>query len=242
MFVVSLFGTLTVIKSNIEGKTPKEVFNGNSIENIKKEIENVMIDLTKELNNPNFLKERKKMSKIKNFFTWLWGNKCTLISLTISILAVGFCNYLMFMGYLDQYQVFVENETLIKILGVALSVGYLSVDIFTTVSKYGCESLEQLDTRYREEAEKKLNALTPEQKAAVKSAIKKFQSQLELIEPKYNEAIKTIESFQTLSKIQGFDASALADSYNSALQFKNTNETLVTELRNQIEVLASKLK
>lgn len=245
MFVVSLFGTLTVLKANIEGKkTPKAVFNGNIV-SIKNELEKVMVDLKKELQENQtfeFLKENKKMEKIKKFFSWLWGNKCTLLSLTISILSVGFCNFLMFAGYLNRYQVFCENELLLKIIGVSLSVIYLFVDIFTTVSKYGCESLEQLDKRYKEEAEKKLNALTSEQKSVVKSTIKKLEIQLEAIEPKFNEAIKTVESYQTLANIKGFDTSTLVDSYNLALGFINDNKAMVEGLKAQIEGLKSKLK
>lgn len=245
MFVVSLFGTLTVMKTNIEGKKTPKVFSENNIECIKNEMGKVMIDLTDELNlNQTFelLKEKKKMKKMKSFFAWLWGNKYTLINLTMSVVAVGLCNYLMFFGYLDKYAIFNENETLAKILGVSISVIYLIVDVFTTVSKYGCESLDQLNKRYQEEAEKKLNALTSEQKTAVKSTIKKLQNQLEIIEPKYNEAIKNIENYEMLSKIKGFDTTTLYESYNLALQFKNENALAVQELKRQIEVLSSKLK
>lgn len=242
MFAISLIGALTFIKTNLE-KGKKASYNAASIEGIRSEMEKNVAELKSEMEkqNFNFLKEKNKMEKFKKFFKWLWGNKYTLISLTISIIAVAFCNYLMWFGYLDRYTIFAEHETLLKVLGIVLSLGYLAVDIFTTVTKYGCESIEQLNTRYQAEAERKLNALSPEQKAAVKSTIKNLQTQLSLIEPKYNEALKTIESFQMLSKIDGFDTSSLVEGYNQASQYAHDNTTIIAELKKQIEVLTNKL-
>ena len=40
------------------------------------------------------MKEGKQMSKFKKFFKWLWGNKCTLINIIVSVCAIGLINFM----------------------------------------------------------------------------------------------------------------------------------------------------
>lgn len=254
VLVITLIGALTFLKSNLNPKKDKKTKEmgipfetGTELSqvkhiNIATNPEQLGIDLLRKIDETLIIvKEGKKMNKIKNFFKWLWGNKCTLINIIVSVCAIGFINFMCLADYMMRYAVFARNETFFKIAIPVLSTLWLVLDIFTTVSKYGCESLKQLDVRAKETLERKLNALTPEQKKAVKGTLVELQAKLALIEPKYNECLKTIESFKTLQNIPNFDTSSLVEGYNIALQYTTQNASVVSQLKAQISLLEDRL-
>jgi len=200
-------------------------------------------EIARELNETiKIAREMKEGKKMKKFFKWLWGNKLTLINLIVSIGCVGFVNFMSFCGYMDRYEIYKENQTLFQVLFAVGGALYLVVDIFTTVSKYGCESLEQLNTRYEKRKEEKLNALTPEQKKFVKENITKLEKSYEELKKKLTTSLNTIESYKALSSIEGFDIGSLQEGYSQALAFVNANQSVATELERQITILKNRLK
>lgn len=254
VMTITLIGALTFLKSSFNSNKNKQ----------KKEVEDpfekaTTLSQVKHINmalNPSqvgiefirtidetltIMKEGKQMNKFKKFFKWLWGNKCTLINIIVSVCAIGLINFMALADYMMRYAIFARNEMFFKIAIPILSTLWLALDIFTTVSKYGCESLKDLDIRIQEAKERKLNALTPEQKKAVKSAIIELKGQLAGYEPKYNECLKTIESFNMLSKIPNFDTSSLQQGYQNALNYTTANANLIAQLKSQISLLEEKL-
>ena len=200
-------------------------------------------EIARELNETiKIAREMKEGKRMKKFFKWLWGNKFTLISLIISVGCVSFVNFMSFCGYMDRYAIYRENQILFQMLFLVGGALYLVVDIFTTVSKYGCESLEQLNTRYEKRREEKLNALTPEQKKFVKENITKLEKSYEELKKKLTTSLNTIESYKALSSIEGFDIGSLKEGYSQALAFVNANQSVATELERQINILKARLK
>lgn len=223
-----MIGILTFAKSIIKDTEPKE-------KHIK-----IGEEIAKNIFDE--MKEGKKMEKVKKFLKWLWGNKLTLINLVISISCVCFVNFMSFCGYMERYSVYCENETLFKIIIVFGGAFYLFVDIFTTCTKYGCESLEQLNTRYEKAKNDKLNALTSEQKKIVRESLSKLEKTYSELKEKLANAVNTIESYKICSTIEGFDSTSLTDGYNQAIEFVNANQSNLNELEKQVAILKAKLK
>lgn len=226
-----VIGMLTFAKSVIKEKEGKEVKEKHLVLG-----EEIAKNLYEEM------KEGKKMEKTKKFFKWLWGNKLTLINLIISVSCVALVNFMNFCGYMNRFSIYQENETVFKIIIAFGGFGYLVIDIFTTCSKYGCESLEQLNTRYEKAKNDKLNALTSEQKKIVKESLSKLEKTYNELKTKLANAVNTIESYKIFSNIEGFNLNSLTEGYNQAINFVNANQANLNELEKQVAILKAKLK
>lgn len=249
VMVLTIIGAMTFMRSKFQDKKQK------TLEKVLSEQKSLKV--MKLANNPEMevqkiaekidktieiVSEDKTMKKIADFFKWLWGNKFTLLSLTLSIGAVAFCNFLCWWGYLERYYFFAQNETMCKVVIVIVTGVYLAADIFTTISKYGCESLAQLQARYAEEAERKLNALTPEQKKIVKQTLTSLKEELAKAKVGYEQAKKEIDSYTLLASLPGYDNSANNAKYVQAQVDESKYNNLMLALQKQIATLENRLK
>lgn len=187
---------------------------------------------------------KKTMTKIKNFFKRVWGNKFTLINITINLLCVAVADYLVFSEYLLRFNFFTENQIAFKIGVPVLSALYLVLDIFTTVSKYGWENLDELKAKSQKKATEKASKLSKEQKAIIKNQIKVVENGIATLENELNDALDIIKNFEILQSLNGvITISADKHSmYHNAIGNKPILEAQISEYKLQLSQLKEALK
>lgn len=148
------------------------------------------------------------MEKLKKIIKWIWGNKLSLISIISNLVVATFSQYLLYSDYLKTYQYFQDHDIVFKVVVTILCVLWLIVNIYTTVTKYGLESLDQLRIRAEEIKVDATNKLSPEQRKVLKNTLSTFnstlyelESQLVEIDKKIEESRKVMADINTLSKV-----------------------------------------
>lgn len=187
---------------------------------------------------------KKTMTKIKNFFKRVWGNKFTLINITINLLCVAVADYLVFSEYLLRFAFIQENQLWFKIGVPVLSALYLVLDIFTTVSKYGWENLDELKAKSQKKATEKASKLSKEQKAIIKNQIKAVENGIATLENELNGALDVIKNFEILQSLNGVItiSSDKVMMYQSATSQKPILEAQISEYKLQLSQLKEALK
>lgn len=148
------------------------------------------------------------MEKLKKIFKWLWGNKLTLINIVSNLIVAAFSQFLLYSDSLKEYQFFQEHDIVFKVVVTILCVLWLLNNIYTGVTKYGLESLEQLRIRAEEIKVDATNKLNPEQRKVLKNSLSTFnsklyelESQLVEIDKKIEESKKVMADINTLVKV-----------------------------------------
>lgn len=178
------------------------------------------------------------MKKLKNFFKELWGNKFTLSNTLIVLFLATLTQVATYTEYLYKIQWFAENELVVKIASPIIALLWVFIDLFTTYTKYGFESLEALAKR-KEEA--KLKQLTKEQKSSLKATIKKLRDSLDIAKEKKKELHSLVANFETLMGV-GYNLNATErDEYNSAVTQINNIDNTILNLETKIKDLEEKL-
>lgn len=186
-----------------------------------------------------FMKE-----KITNFFKRLWGNKLTITNITINLLAVAVADYLIFSDYLLRFEFIAQNELAFKIGVPVATVIYLVLDIFTTVSKYGWESLNELNEKAKQKALQKTSKLSKEQKEVVKKQVETVKNTLNGLEDELNHFNEIINNYQVLTSLSHImpvspENTAL---YNQVMAKKPSLEVQISELKINLTQLQQALK
>lgn len=187
---------------------------------------------------------KKTMTKIKNFFKRVWGNKFTLINITINLLCVAIADYLVFSEYLLRFNFFTENQLAFKVGVPVLSALYLVLDIFTTVSKYGWENLDELKAKSQKKATEKASKLSKEQKAIIKNQIKAVENGIATLENELNDMLNIIKNFEILQSLNGVItiSSDKVMMYQNATSQKPILEAQISEYKLQLSQLKEALK
>lgn len=148
------------------------------------------------------------MEKLKKLLKWLWGNKLTLISIVSNLVVSIIAQFLLYTDALKDFEYFQVHDTAFKVVVTILCVLWLINNIFTAVTKYGLESLTQLQTRSEQLKEETTSKLNATQKKVLKGTLAKFVKALNNIETAIDEANKvinvanqTLNDLKTLSKV-----------------------------------------
>lgn len=205
-----------------------------------KDLSNTIIETTTLLERLGILMKEK----IKNFFNRLWGNKFTIINITFNLLAVAVADYLLFSDYLLRFEFIAQNELAFKIAVPILSVIYLIIDIFTTVTKYGWESLTELKEKAKQKALQKASKLSKEQKDVVKKQIENVQNTLTGLESELKHFNEIIDNYQVLTSLAHIMpvSSENTTLYNQAISKKPALEVQISELKINLAQLQQALK
>lgn len=180
-------------------------------------------------------------TKIKNFFKRVWGNKATITNITINLVAVGVMDYLTFSNELMRFSFFANNELVLKIVIPILSVIYLMLDIFTTVSKYGWETLEELRLKAEAKAEAKASALTAEQRTVLKTQIKYIKSAIEDYAQQLKAFEEIIKNYEILSSLGIAITPEKSSEYQNAVSQTSSITVSVEQLKTELERLENML-
>lgn len=246
---ISMMCLLTMIKFLINPKGKKNVIESiiSTTANVKKA--DLIIHQDEQLENTlEMLKQSRKvgiifMEKIKNFFSRIWGNKFTILNITFNLLAVAVVDFLVFSEYLLRFNFFVENELAFKIGIPVLSVLYLVLDIFTTVTKYGWESLDELNEKSEQKALEKAGQLTKEQKTFIKSQLKQIKDAMETAQKNLVGFEKVISNFELAKSLSIIPLEAeQVSNYNQAVNQKMLLSNQISKYKQQIAILEERLK
>ena len=175
---------------------------------------------------------KRFMQKIKNFFKELWGNKFTLGNTIILLFLATLSQVMTYTEYLYRINWFAEHELVVKIVSPIIAVIWVVIDLLTTYTKYGFESLEEIANRKL----KKINGrMSKEEKQTLKANLKEYKRNLLVVEEKKKQLEEQVK-----------DIEALIDSgYN--LDFNERNQydkdkTQITNLSGSIENLKAKIE
>lgn len=175
---------------------------------------------------------KRFMQKIKNFFKELWGNKFTLGNTIILLFLATLSQVMTYTEYLYRINWFAEHELVIKIISPIVAVIWVTIDLMTTYTKYGFESLEEIANR---KLNQKVGKMSKEEKQTLKANLKEYKRNLLVVEEKKKQLEEQVK-----------DIEALIDSgYN--LDFNERNQydkdkTQITNLLGSIESLKTKIK
>lgn len=176
----------------------------------------------------------KIMNKLKKFIKWVWGNKFTLID-TFAVIFIATCIQLAtYTEYMYRFEFFEKNEQIIKIVSPILVAIYVFVDLYTTYTKYGCESVEELQRRAEQKKNEKLTQLTKEQRLAVKNRLDVLKKQLKTMTSELTTLNKDVSYFETLQQIGTLFTQRDIDTYN-----KNKNEA--EKIKNNVKCLENEI-
>ncbi len=186
---------------------------------------------------------RAMFEKTKKVFKWIMGNKLSLTSIIGSIAFIGLSQYALYSDILMQWDFFNQNSLAVKIVGGILTLLFLINLIYTIVTKYGFENLDQISNRLNEVKEKKEKRLTKEQKLEVKNKLNSCKEILKKAEDKVSNYQKVIENYKVLMSIEGLQPSQEdLRKYNEAIDYIAPSKREVEQLTNQCEILKKALK
>ena len=181
--------------------------------------------------------------KIKNFFKRVWGNKATIINIVANLFVVAVADYLVLADYLLRFEFVAQNELLFKILVPILGFIYLFLDIYTTVSKYGWENLNELNVKFEQKKLEKESRLTKEQKAVLKETRDGVKKQLAEAENKLANAETIIKQVELLRSIGGVPITDdKIRSYQQATSDKVTLRGQIESFKQTLDTLNKSLK
>lgn len=192
------------------------------------------------LRNKIYKGERIMWSKLKSALKWLWGNKCTLYTTICNIIIMATANFMALTEYIYRFESLAQNKLFIQIAVPVLSVLWVAVDLYTTYSKRGCESLEELNAIAQAKAELKANKLTKEQKQTLKAQLAKLKGLLAPKEEQMAKARKRLEEIETLITF----GCASIEEQNEKIQLHKTigsQNPAVETLKKQIASIEEKL-
>lgn len=178
------------------------------------------------------------MGKVKNFFKELWGNKFTLLNTIIVLFLATLSQVMTYTEYLYRINWFAENEIVIKIASPIVAGIWVFIDLLTTYTKYGFESLDELAKR---KEEKKLASLTKEEKGKLKDNVKDLKSKLEILKEKEESVSKAISNFETLINAGYLLSVSERDEYNSNKDQIINVQNAIANLENRIKQLEEEL-
>lgn len=252
MFLV-FFALFTVIKINISNRQKTLVEKGVTSQRQLKlmqqaidpiaEGEELLETLVK---TRNILKDTgrkvgEKMKKFKEFFIWLWGNKVTLAS-TIGTLFVTACAQIaVYTDYLYQYEFFATNSILVKVLTSILGFAYVVIDLYTTYTKYGCESLTELSAKAEKKVKEKSEQLTSKEKKEIKAKIDILNSAVCKTKTIYDKYLSVIKNYEVLKGTGYVASSEETIAYNNAKNHIEEYKVSLATLDKNIAVLKAKL-
>lgn len=170
---------------------------------------------------------RKFMVKFKNFLKEIWGNKFTITNTIIVLFFATLSQVVTYTDYLYRISWFAENELVVKIASPIIAGIWVFIDLFTTYTKYGFESLQEL-------ADRKMSKLSKEEKARLKNNLKKFKDSLAIAEKKYAELVKAVSDFEALVSA-GYVVTAQEN------EAYNTNKRQVTNIESTIQNLKARI-
>ena len=241
-----LVGFIVYVRNNVFRKFGKKKILNILPKSKAEQIINLASDPKEELEQIGHLRnkiykgERIMWSKLKSALKWLWGNKCTLFTTICNVCIVVIANFMALTEYIYRFNILAENKMVIQIAVPALSILWGVIDLYTTYSKRGCESLEELNAIAQEKAELKANKLTKEQKQTLKAQLAKLKGLLAPKEEQMAKAIKRLEEIETLINF----GCATIEEQNEKIQL-NKNIALqnpaVETLKKQIASIEEKL-
>lgn len=247
---------------------PKEAINSNTQESVKTTQDNLdlvefLISKQKPLQilelsqNPTqegeelgeiFLNQmkggKKRMEKFINFWKNVWGNKFTILNILFNAFCVGTCEYLYFADYFLRFNWVSESQEVLNIVLPIIGILYLVLDVFTTITKYGWENLEELNIRYAEKALEKASRLTKEQKKVIKDNLNELKTRFSNVSNELNKVNGIIRSFEILrqlgNKIEISNEKVIA--YNEAISKQPSLNAEYEGIKQQINALKETLK
>lgn len=158
------------------------------------------------------------MTKLKNFFKWIWYNKEQLVSIIYNAVALIAANFVIWTDTINEYIAPVAINThfsafagfigvdalmLVKIISIVLSVGFAILTVRNICVKYGLSSLETIDKVLAERAAKKQNKLTSEQKKKYKEMITTLKTELKKATADEAEAEAELEKITNVHNVEG---------------------------------------
>lgn len=163
------------------------------------------------------------MTKLKNFFKWIWYNKEQLVSIIYNAVALIAANFVIWTDTINEYIapvalnthfsafagfIGVEALMLVKIISIVLSVAFAILTVRNICVKYGLSSLETIDKVLAERAEQKKNKLTSAQKKQYKEIIATLNTELKKVTTAEAEAEAELEK---ITNIYNADSSLVTD-------------------------------
>jgi len=175
---------------------------------------------------------KRFMQKIKNFFKELWGNKFTLGNTIILLFLATLSQVMTYTEYLYRINWFAEHELVVKIVSPIVAVIWVIIDLLTTYTKYGFESLEEIAER---KLNKSMGKMTKEEKKKLKDNLRELKRNLIIVETKKSEIEKDVKDTETL----------IGSGYTLGFDERNQydkNKTQLVNLDAGIEELKKRIK
>lgn len=126
----------------------------------------------------NCRKTKREVYKMKKFFKWLWANKVSLSSILLSAIGIFFSCYVVTEQYVFMIPWFAVHKAVGFVVVGVLAAAIVVLTSFGIVNKFGVESVAEFAARLEEHKAKVAAALTPEQKAELKTKLKVFNNGL----------------------------------------------------------------
>lgn len=181
---------------------------------------------------------KKVLNKIKNFFKELWGNKFTLGNTIIVLFFATLSQIMTYTEYIYRINWFAEHELVVKIASPIVAIIWVFIDLFTTYTKYGFESLDEIANR---KLAKKTNELSKEERANLKGLLKQYKSSLVTLRKRKLELEKMLQKFSDLELAKySFNTKEMNEWEDLKHQYNVLSETIDNTIRN-IEDIESKL-
>lgn len=181
---------------------------------------------------------RKLMKKVGNFFKELWYNKFTLSNTIIVLFMATLTQVATYTDYLYRFNWFAEHELVVKVASPIVAGIIVFIDLLTTYTKYGFESLEDIAKR---KEQKKLAELSKQEKAKLKLKLKDLRDTLEVVKEKRKDLFKTIADMEKLINA-GYNLSMRErDIYESDRNQVSNIENTISNLEKSIKEIEEQL-
>ena len=181
---------------------------------------------------------KKFVKKLGNFFKELWGNKFTISNTLIILFFATLSQVATFTEYLYRFTWFAEHEMIVKIASPIIAGVWVFIDLLTTYTKYGFESLEEIAKR---KEEKKLATLSKEEKVRLKANLKNFKNSLDIAKEKKKELYTLISNYEALVG-SGYAPSPIEREVYTSNQNQIVNiDNTIKNLENKIQEIEEKL-
>ena len=170
--------------------------------------------------------------KVKNFFKELWGNKFTIGNTIIVLFLATLSQVMTYTEYLYKINWFAEHELVIKIASPIIAFIWVFIDLLTTYTKYGFESLEEIANR---KINKSIGKMSKEEKQRLKDSLKELKHSLVVVEEKKKQLENMVSDVDTL----------IRSGYNLGFDERNEydkNKTQIVNLQGSIENLNNRIK
>lgn len=172
-------------------------------------------------------KEFHKMKKFKNFWKDIWCNKATYTSTLTTLIIAVISQIVVFTDYLYRISWCAEHKLFIQIAAPILAVAWVILDLYTTWTKYGKETIAEYQRR-------KDSKLSKEQKVEIKNKISNLEKAIETATAKYSKALRFVTDLDTLVK------SGYITTQSENIEYQTSKNT-VTSLQNTLESLKAEL-